>query len=65
MKLMLIVYVFHISNAKFHENYGNTSAATMPIALTEARSQFKKGDKIVLSGFGAGLTWGSMLLVLS
>lgn len=55
-----------VDTEKFFKNiasYGNTSAATIPIAMTEAKHLFKPGDKIVLSGFGAGLTWGSMLLV--
>ena len=42
--------------------YGNTSAASIPMALYDARKQLKPGDKIILSGFGAGLTWGTMLL---
>lgn len=41
---------------------GNTSAASIPIAFYDAKAQFKKGDKIILSGFGAGLTWGTMLI---
>ena len=44
------------------QDYGNTSAASIPMALYDASSQFKSGDQIVLSGFGAGLTWGTMLL---
>jgi len=41
--------------------YGNTSAASIPIALDEAieEEKIKKGDKIVLVGFGGGLTWAS------
>lgn len=41
--------------------YGNISAASIPIALDEAVEQgkFKKGDNIILVGFGGGLTWGS------
>ena len=44
--------------------YGNTSAASIPIALAEAVKErhFKKGDIIVLVGFGAGLTWASCVL---
>jgi 3-oxoacyl-[acyl-carrier-protein] synthase-3 len=43
------------------EHYGNTSAASIPIALCEAidAGKIKPGDHIVLVGFGAGLTWGS------
>lgn len=46
------------------EKYGNTSAASIPIALDEALSQkrIKKGDNILLVAFGAGLTWGGVLL---
>ncbi len=44
--------------------YGNTSAASIPIALAEAvESGFiKKGDKVLLTAFGAGLTWGAALV---
>lgn len=43
--------------------YGNTSGASIPIALDEASKEgrFKKGDKIVATGFGGGLTYGSIL----
>jgi 3-oxoacyl-[acyl-carrier-protein] synthase-3 len=46
------------------ERYGNTSAASVPIALAEAREQgcYKKGDLVLLVAFGGGLTWGSALL---
>jgi 3-oxoacyl-[acyl-carrier-protein] synthase-3 len=46
------------------EKYGNTTAGTIPIAMSEAYQQqrMKKGDWILLSAFGAGFTWGSMLL---
>ena len=46
------------------QNYGNTSAASIPIALSEAHAQgrLKKGDTLVLTGFGAGLTWASAVL---
>ena len=44
------------------ERYGNTSTASIPIALVEAveKGQIKKGDKLVMVGFGAGLTWGAL-----
>ncbi len=42
--------------------YGNTSAASIPIALYEARELFEEDDLIIFSGFGAGLTWGTMLI---
>ncbi|MGI2907833.1 beta-ketoacyl-ACP synthase 3 [Tolypothrix sp. VBCCA 56010] len=43
--------------------YGNTSAASIPLALDEAvqQSKIKPGDIIVTSGFGAGLTWGAAI----
>jgi 3-oxoacyl-[acyl-carrier-protein] synthase III len=43
------------------EHYGNTSAASIPIALCEAVAQGRvhRGDKLVLVGFGAGLTWAA------
>ncbi len=46
------------------EKYGNTSAASIPVALDEALNQkrIKKGDNILLVAFGAGLTWGGVLL---
>jgi 3-oxoacyl-[acyl-carrier-protein] synthase III len=46
------------------DRYGNTSAASIPIALTEAieEGRVKEGDKLVLVGFGAGLTWASAVV---
>ena len=46
------------------DKYGNTSAASIPILLDECNrsGMLKKGDKLVLSGFGGGLTWGAVLL---
>lgn len=46
------------------EKYGNTSAASIPIALAEAQREgkLKKGEIIALSGFGAGLTWASCIM---
>lgn len=46
--------------------YGNTSAASIPLALDEAieDSRINPGDLIVMSGFGAGLTWGTIVLKL-
>lgn len=43
--------------------YGNTSAASVPLALDEAyrAGQISRGDLVVFSGFGAGLTWGTGL----
>jgi 3-oxoacyl-[acyl-carrier-protein] synthase-3 len=44
--------------------YGNTSAASIPLALVEAAQdgRLKEGDLVLLSGFGAGMTWASVLL---
>lgn len=46
------------------ERYGNTSGATIPMLLDELNREgrLEKGDKLVLAGFGAGLTWGAVLL---
>tara|TARA_R110001583_G_scaffold47395_6_gene148459 strand:- start:6722 stop:7720 length:999 start_codon:yes stop_codon:yes gene_type:complete len=44
------------------EKYGNTTSATIPLCLWEWENQLKKGDNIILSGFGAGFTWGSILI---
>ncbi len=45
------------------ERYGNTSAASIPIALSETieRGLLKAGDLILFTGFGGGLSWGSIL----
>jgi 3-oxoacyl-[acyl-carrier-protein] synthase-3 len=44
------------------ERYGNTSTASIPMAMVEAveKGQIKPGDKLVMVGFGAGLTWGAL-----
>lgn len=46
------------------DKYGNTTAGTIPIALSEAvdDGKIKNGDYVLLSSFGAGFTWGSILL---
>ena len=46
------------------QKYGNTSSASIPIALSEMMEDglVKPGDKIIMSGFGGGLTWGSVLM---
>jgi 3-oxoacyl-[acyl-carrier-protein] synthase-3 len=46
------------------QNYGNTSAASIPIALSEAseKGHMQRGDTVVIVGFGAGLTWASSVL---
>ena len=45
------------------QHYGNTSAASIPLCLDEYKNKLKKGDKIVMTAFGAGFTWGAMYLV--
>lgn len=46
------------------DRYGNTSSASVPIALDEARRQgkIKAGDTVILLAFGSGLTWGATVL---
>lgn len=46
------------------QKYGNTTAASIPIALTEAweAGKIKKGDLVVLAAFGSGFTWGSVMI---
>ena len=46
------------------EKYGNTTAGSIPIALTEAwqEGKIKSGDLIVLAAFGSGFTWGSTII---
>ena len=45
-------------------HYGNTTAASIPIALTEAweKGKVKDGDLVVLAAFGSGFTWGSVVI---
>ena len=62
-----IARTLHQPKDRFYRNieeYGNTSAASIPIAISEMddKGLLKPGQKIVLAGFGAGLTWGSILL---
>ncbi|WP_289732549.1 beta-ketoacyl-ACP synthase III [uncultured Duncaniella sp.] len=45
------------------EKYGNTSAASVPLCLDEYQDRLKKGDKIILTAFGAGFTWGAMYII--
>lgn len=47
------------------DRYGNMSAASIPVALAEADEQgrLKEGDRLVMVGFGGGLTWGASVLV--
>lgn len=45
------------------QSYGNTSAASIPLCLDEFKYKIKKGDKVLLTAFGAGFTWGAMYLI--
>ncbi|MGC6586105.1 beta-ketoacyl-ACP synthase III [Paenibacillus sp. Dod16] len=47
------------------DKYANTSAASVPLALVEAQEsgRLKEGDKVLMVGFGGGLTWGSSVLI--
>ena len=46
------------------DKYANTTAASIPIALSDAYEQgmLSKGDNLILTAFGAGFTWGSCLI---
>ncbi|MDP2089852.1 MAG: beta-ketoacyl-ACP synthase III [Flavobacteriaceae bacterium] len=62
-----VQHKFRLSDDKVHNNiqkYGNTTAASIPIALTEAldEGKIKEGDLVVLSAFGSGFTWGSVIM---
>jgi len=57
----------NISMEKVYSNihkYGNTSAASIPIALTEAylEGRLKRGDLVLMTTMGGGLTWGAVLI---
>jgi 3-oxoacyl-[acyl-carrier-protein] synthase-3 len=47
------------------DRYGNTSSGSIPLALAEAQGdgRLKEGDLVLMTGMGAGLTWGSALMV--
>ena len=47
------------------QHRGNTSAATIPICIDEYKHLIKKGDKLILTAFGAGFTWGAIYLIWS
>jgi 3-oxoacyl-[acyl-carrier-protein] synthase-3 len=59
--------VLHIPRSRVYNNldrYGNTSAGSVPLALDEAlaENRIKPNDLIVMSGFGAGLAWGTAVM---
>lgn len=45
------------------QKYGNTSAASIPLCLDEYKDRLHKGDRIMMTAFGAGFTWGAMYLI--
>lgn len=45
------------------QHYGNTSAASIPLCLDEYKNRLHKGDRILMTAFGAGFTWGAMYLI--
>ena len=58
---------FQLSDEKVYNNimsYGNTTAASIIIELTEAweKGKIKENDLVVLAAFGAGFTWGSVII---
>jgi 3-oxoacyl-[acyl-carrier-protein] synthase-3 len=62
-----IQHKFQLSDDKVYNNierYGNTTAASIPIALTEAweKGRIKSGDLVILAAFGSGFTWGSAII---
>ena len=44
------------------QNYGNTTAATIPLCLWEYENRLRKGDILILAAFGGGFTWGAIYL---
>ena len=44
------------------DRYGNTTSATIPMLIFENQEKFKKGDNLILCSFGAGFTWGAVLV---
>jgi 3-oxoacyl-[acyl-carrier-protein] synthase-3 len=46
------------------DRYGNTSSGSIPLALVDAQAQgrLREGDLVLMTGMGAGLTWGSALM---
>lgn len=45
------------------EHYGNTSAASIPLCIDEYKDRLHKGDKMILTAFGAGYTWGALYVI--
>jgi 3-oxoacyl-[acyl-carrier-protein] synthase III len=60
-----ITHFFEVPEEKVMKNiekYGNTTSATIPLCLWEYENQLKKGDMVILTAFGGGFTWGSILV---
>ncbi len=62
-----VQHILKLTDDKVFNNidrYGNTTAASIPIALSEAWQQgkIKNGDLVCLAAFGSGFTWGSVLI---
>lgn len=65
--IKMVQKILELPDEKVYVNlhkYGNTSAATVPLALAEAvrEGRIKRGDLLVLAAFGGGFTWGSAVL---
>ena len=63
----LVVKKYHIPEEKYYKNiqeYGNTSAASIPLVLAELQQQGRvhSGSRVLVVGFGGGLTWGGALV---
>ena len=63
----LAVRKYHIPQEKYYKNiqeYGNTSAASIPLVISELHEQgkVKSGSRVMVVGFGGGLTWGGALV---
>ncbi|MGH7461744.1 MAG: 3-oxoacyl-ACP synthase III family protein [Longimicrobiales bacterium] len=63
----MVAKLLHIDESKVHNNiqkYGNTTAATIPLCLSEARAlgKVKPGDLVCAVAFGSGFTWGAVLM---
>lgn len=61
-KCLIPIEKFHINL----ENTGNTVSSTIPIALLQAleNKKIKKGDKVLIAGFGVGLSWGATVITI-
>jgi 3-oxoacyl-[acyl-carrier-protein] synthase-3 len=62
-----VVRKYHIPAEKYYKNidkYGNTSAASIPLVLSELQElgKVKSGSRVLVVGFGGGLTWGGALV---